>query len=175
MADLPTILAPFRAALHTDLDDESLASILLTYPACAVAFADGVFDDAERMFILEVCEQLADAGDDRSDPAARLAVADRYAILSSSSSAERSSTRRSSAPSGTSASATPPRSTSSSTCSPALPSAPAARAMSSNKRSIASPAPFAADPPLANPASPDERLAICNTPSPPTLRPSRTP
>lgn len=81
MADLPTILAPFRAALHTDLDDESLASILLTYPACAVAFADGVFDDAERMFILEVCEQLADAGDDRSDPAVRLAVADRYAIL----------------------------------------------------------------------------------------------
>ena len=81
MADLPTILAPFRAALHTDLDDNALASILLTYPACAVAFADGVFDDAERMFILEVCEQLADAGDDRSDPAVRLAVADRYAVL----------------------------------------------------------------------------------------------
>ncbi len=79
--EISTILAPFREALHADLPDETLASLLLTYPACSVAFADGEFDQDERLFVLEVCEQLADTDGYHSDPATRLAVADRFAIL----------------------------------------------------------------------------------------------
>lgn len=80
MTDLATALAPFRESVLTQLSDEDLASVLLTYPACCVAVADGTFDDDERLFILEVCENLGDS-DDPSSPQARLAAADRYACL----------------------------------------------------------------------------------------------
>ena len=74
------VLAPFRSQTHIPLADDELASLLLTFPACCVAMADGRFDDEERRFILGVCESLGQEGAD--DPlASKLAAADRYACL----------------------------------------------------------------------------------------------
>lgn len=77
--DTSEVLRPFRDAVLTDLSDEDLASVLLSYPACCVAIADGHFDEAERLFMLEVCERLGDQ--DPSDPSGRLATAERFACL----------------------------------------------------------------------------------------------
>lgn len=81
MATLKETIAPFRAQLRTTLDDADLASLLLTFPACLVADADGNFDRAEQRFVMEVCERL---GEDRATPDEadrRLTAADRYACL----------------------------------------------------------------------------------------------
>ena len=59
------------------LDDNDLISVLLTYPACLVAAADGVVDEAERLFLLNVSEALGD-GDVSDSPIGRVKSAERY-------------------------------------------------------------------------------------------------
>ena len=59
------------------LEDNELLSVLLTYPACLVAAADGVIDVAERLFLLNVSEELGD-GDVSNSPERRLRSAERY-------------------------------------------------------------------------------------------------
>jgi len=59
------------------LDDNDLLSVLLTYPACLIAAADGVVDEAERLFLLNVSENLGD-GDVSGSPSSRMQSAERY-------------------------------------------------------------------------------------------------
>ena len=59
------------------LDDEELMSVLMTYPACLVAAADGVVDETERLFLLNVSEELGDS-DVSESPEQRLRSAERY-------------------------------------------------------------------------------------------------
>ena len=59
------------------LGDDELISVLLTYPACLVAAADGIIDVAERLFLLNVAEELGDGDVDQS-PDRRLRSAERY-------------------------------------------------------------------------------------------------
>ena len=59
------------------LDDEELFSVLMTYPACLVAAADGVVDETERLFLLNVSEELGD-GDVSESPERRVRSAERY-------------------------------------------------------------------------------------------------
>jgi len=59
------------------LSDNDLLSVLLTYPACLVAAADGEVDVAERLFLLNVSEELG--GEDVSEsPDLRMRAAERY-------------------------------------------------------------------------------------------------
>ena len=59
------------------IDDNDLLSVLLTYPACLVAAADGVIDETERLFLLNVSEELGD-GDVSDSPVRRVKSAERY-------------------------------------------------------------------------------------------------
>ena len=59
------------------LEDNELMSVLLTYPACLVAAADGVVDTAERLFLLNVSEELGD-GNVSDSPELRMRSAERY-------------------------------------------------------------------------------------------------
>ena len=59
------------------LSDNELMSVLLTYPACLVAAADGVVDTAERLFLLNVSEELGD-GNVGDSPELRMRSAERY-------------------------------------------------------------------------------------------------
>jgi len=59
------------------LGDNDLLSVLLTYPACLVAAADGKVDEAERLFLLNVSEELGD-GDVSDSPSGRMQSAERY-------------------------------------------------------------------------------------------------
>ena len=44
----------YGAGNEVPLDDNELMSVLMTYPACLVAAADGVVDETERLFLLNV-------------------------------------------------------------------------------------------------------------------------
>ena len=59
------------------LDDHDLASILLTFPACLIAAADGNVDTAERLFLLNVSDSLGD-GDVNQSSEERLKSAERF-------------------------------------------------------------------------------------------------
>ena len=59
------------------IDDNDLLSVLLTYPACLVAAADGVIDETERLFLLNVSEELG-GGDVSDSPVRRVKSAERY-------------------------------------------------------------------------------------------------
>ena len=67
----------YGAGRDVPLSDNDLLSVLLTYPACLVAGADGVVDEAERLFLLNVSEELGD-GDVSESPERRLAFSERY-------------------------------------------------------------------------------------------------
>ena len=75
-------LNEIRTMLYGDtndvpLGDDELISVLLSYPACLVAAADGIIDVAERLFLLNVSEELGD-GDVAQSPELRLSSAERY-------------------------------------------------------------------------------------------------
>jgi tellurite resistance protein len=76
MSSIAKKLEPFRSILNTEL-----ASVLMSYPACAVACVDGKLDRAERMLVLEICETFAERYPRPWDAATRLGVADRYALV----------------------------------------------------------------------------------------------
>lgn len=62
--DIELGLKKLRSIIYSDraevpLDDNDIVSVLLTYPACMVAAADGVVDQKERAFLLDVSEQLS--------------------------------------------------------------------------------------------------------------------
>ena len=67
----------YGAGNEVPLDDNELMSVLMTYPACLVAAADGVVDETERLFLLNVSEELGD-GDVSTSPEQRMRSAERY-------------------------------------------------------------------------------------------------
>lgn len=82
MNDLVTSISTVRNILHggvlnMSLSDEDLMSVILTYPACLVAAADGEVDETERLYLLSMSESLGDDDASKSDKA-RLEAAERY-------------------------------------------------------------------------------------------------
>ena len=75
-------LQRIRTSLYGDrsdvpLDDADLISVLLTFPACLVAAADGEIDVTERLFLLNISEELG-SEDVGQSPNARLESSERY-------------------------------------------------------------------------------------------------
>ena len=71
-----------RTALYGEknevpLDDENLISVLLTFPAAMVAAIDGKVDETERLFLLNISEELG-VEDPGTSHKARLEAAERY-------------------------------------------------------------------------------------------------
>ena len=71
-----------RTALYGEknevpLDDENLISVLLTFPAAMVAAIDGKVDETERLFLLNISEELG-VDDPATSHKARLEAAERY-------------------------------------------------------------------------------------------------
>jgi hypothetical protein len=64
----------------TYLDIEDIVSVILTFPAALVAAADGIVDETERLFLMNLCEELGD-GDASESPLERLKAAERYRIF----------------------------------------------------------------------------------------------
>ena len=75
-------LNKIRTALYGEntlvpLDDENLISVILTYPAAKVAAIDGKVDETERLFLLNISEELG-VEDPGTSHKARLEAAERY-------------------------------------------------------------------------------------------------
>jgi len=71
-----------RTALYGErndvpLDDENLISVILTFPAAMVAAIDGKVDETERLFLLNISEELG-VDDPGTSHKARLEAAERY-------------------------------------------------------------------------------------------------
>ena len=71
-----------RTALYGEktlvpLDDENLISVILTFPAAMVAAIDGKVDETERLFLLNISEELG-VEDPGTSHKARLEAAERY-------------------------------------------------------------------------------------------------
>ena len=80
--DLYDFLQDMKNILHGErggvfLDNDELASVLLTYPACLIAAADGNVDEAERLFLLNISEELGEVDVSKSHEA-RLKSAERF-------------------------------------------------------------------------------------------------
>ena len=67
----------FGAKNEVPLTGNDLISVILTFPACLVAAADGLVDEQERMYLLSISEGLGDDDCTTSDKA-RLFGAERY-------------------------------------------------------------------------------------------------
>ncbi len=59
------------------LEKKDLISVLLTFPACLVAAADGVVDVDERLYLMNISESLGEEDNSNSNKA-RLNTAERY-------------------------------------------------------------------------------------------------
>ncbi len=75
-------LNKIRTALYGEktlvpLDDENLISVILTFPAAMVAAIDGKVDETERLFLLNISEELG-IEDPGTSHKARLEAAERY-------------------------------------------------------------------------------------------------
>jgi hypothetical protein len=75
-------LNKIRTALYGEsnlvpLDDENLISVILTFPAAMVAAIDGNVDETERLFLLNISENLG-SDDPGTSHTARLEAAERY-------------------------------------------------------------------------------------------------
>ena len=75
-------LNTIRTALYGErnevpLDDENLISVILTFPAAMVAAIDGKVDETERLFLLNISEELG-SDDPGTSHQARLEAAERY-------------------------------------------------------------------------------------------------
>ncbi len=75
-------LNTIRTALYGErnevpLDDENLISVILTFPAAMVAAIDGKVDETERLFLLNISEELG-VEDPGTSHKARLEAAERY-------------------------------------------------------------------------------------------------
>ena len=75
-------LNKIRTALYGErndvpLDDENLISVILTFPAAMVAAIDGKVDETERLFLLNISEELG-VEDPGTSHKARLEAAERY-------------------------------------------------------------------------------------------------
>ena len=74
------LMAHVRECSGCQLTDEDLQSVLLSFPVCLVAHSDGLFDEQERLFLLEISELLGEEGDLDSIQG-RLAAAERYSLF----------------------------------------------------------------------------------------------
>ena len=67
----------YGESVKVPLSDEDLISVCLSFPGALVAACDGDFDDAERLVMLDVSENLGD-GNIAEDSSARLKSAEIY-------------------------------------------------------------------------------------------------
>ena len=81
MRAVEEVMAITRNTVLTSLDDETLCSVLMTFPAAIVAAADGVLDDTERQFLFNMCDALADGEADEGTPERALLTAEIYSTI----------------------------------------------------------------------------------------------
>ncbi len=67
----------YGESIQVPLSEEDLISVCLSFPGALVAACDGDFDDAERLVMLDVSEELCD-GNIAEDASARLKSAEIY-------------------------------------------------------------------------------------------------
>ena len=70
----------YQGDRDANLDTTDLVSVILTFPAALVAAADGIVDETERLFLMNLCEELGD-GDASKSPLERLKAAERYRVF----------------------------------------------------------------------------------------------
>lgn len=75
------VLTITRNTVLTSLGDETLYSVLMTFPAAIVAVADGVLDDTERQFLFNMCDAIADGEADEGTPERALLTAEIYSTV----------------------------------------------------------------------------------------------